>query len=816
MQSPWRQQRRRPPRSCVECRRRKIKCDRNQPCSQCVLSKCRCLYDGGTRNTTSHNPPQPGLSLPGSGSGSVLASAGNQTGGSGLHVHQQPAAVVPDPSSLPLTVGLTEVLRFHDRPPGMRSLDPDEIRESKSNEDEFRGRLTSRLRSLEEWLSKYGAQVVAATGMTPDLGSSRSRDFSHGHGDNNDGNRMALSGLRDGGHLVLHKSRLFGQTHWTNAVHEFKNIAAFMRNEGGSSSETANTTASTAAATVQQVRLLLQQCKNLSQSLKMVRPGRSLSRPESVAPTRDAAESLARLYFSHFEPIFRVLHVPSFWSEWEQYWADPAEATDIRTLKVQLVIAIGSGLTGSDERASSPRDIHQMACRWVFAAQDWLAAPLEKDRLSLDCIQIQCLLMLARQVLSIGSDLCWIAMGTLLRCAIQLGLHRDPKHFTSMSILEAEVRKRLWATILELNIQTSLDSGTPPGISHGDYDTGPPLNVNDEDLLDASTLAGTLEQQPDSVITQTSLQCFLLRNLSDRLGMLHCMNGIGNPLKDEEILSLSAKISNACRDCVLYCQPMQKASEAAKDQRNEADIATFRQAMAQLLLRRFLLVLHRPLAGRIHENALYYHSRKVSFDTAAALLKPVNSIHTSAAFSYLMVHGGGIFRSCLNHVSLALASELLIEMGDLEGRGESGGSSAYRQLLADAVKEVRDLWAKRLRHGDTNVRLHMKLSIVLGLVGKTGGEEERGGGGSVGGGNESQTLPQQHMAMSAKESLEICIDLIRKSYYDTSIIGSGSRTGEQMELSDYSFDLGDNVFHTSTFGIGSPGGGAFDSNVLLF
>lgn len=108
---------------------------------------------------------------------------------------------------------------------------------------------------------------------------------------------------------------------------------------------------------------------------------------------------------------------------------------DMTTLKVQLVIAIGSGLSGGTALPPSSKDAHHIACQWVFAAQDWLAAPLEKSRLNLDCIQIQCLLMLARQVLSIGNDLCWVAMGTLLRCAMQLGLHRDPKHFPSMSIL---------------------------------------------------------------------------------------------------------------------------------------------------------------------------------------------------------------------------------------------------------------------------------------------------------------------------------------------------------------------------------------------
>lgn len=382
---------------------------------------------------------------------------------------------------------------------------------------------------------------------------------------------------------------------------------------------------------------------------------------------------------------------------------------------------------------------------------------------------------------------------------------------------EAEVRKRLWATILELNIQTSLDSGTPPGISCSDFDTGPPSNVNDEDLLDASTTASTLKQQPDKVTTQTSLQRFLLRNLPDRLRMLHCMNGIGNPLKDEEILSLSARIGKACRDCVPYCQSIQRGSEVAEDERSEADIVTFRQAMAQLLLRRFLLVLHRPLAGRINENALYYHSRKFSFDTAAALLKPVNSANASATFSHLMLRGGGMFRSCLNHVSLALASELLIEIGDMEEGGERGGSSAYRQLLANAVKEVRDLWAERLRRGDTNVRLHMKLSIVLGLVEKEEDEDERGDGGRVNDENGGGTSTQQRMTMSAKESLEACIGLIKRSYSDSSITGNeGHSENEQMDFSDHSFDLGGDIFQTSELGMGLLGGGAFSSNVLLF
>lgn len=36
--------RRRPALSCLECRRRKIKCDRNDPCAHCVSAKTYCTY----------------------------------------------------------------------------------------------------------------------------------------------------------------------------------------------------------------------------------------------------------------------------------------------------------------------------------------------------------------------------------------------------------------------------------------------------------------------------------------------------------------------------------------------------------------------------------------------------------------------------------------------------------------------------------------------------------------------------------------------------------------------------------------------------
>jgi hypothetical protein len=88
-------------------------------------------------------------------------------------------------------------------------------------------------------------------------------------------------------------------------------------------------------------------------------------------------------------------------------------------------------------------EFRNMVHQWVYAAQTWLSGPLEKDRLNLTGLQVYCLTILARQVFSVGGDLIWISMGSLIHMAIQIGLHRDPKHLPPMSILQAEIRRRL-------------------------------------------------------------------------------------------------------------------------------------------------------------------------------------------------------------------------------------------------------------------------------------------------------------------------------------------------------------------------------------
>lgn len=108
--------------------------------------------------------------------------------------------------------------------------------------------------------------------------------------------------------------------------------------------------------------------------------------------------------------------------------------------------------------------------------------PTSRESVTIRGLQVHCLLLLCRQAYAIDKWANWNSAGSLLRLAISQGFHRDPKSFTRLSAFDAEMRRRIWATILELNVQLSIDAAMPPLISVDDYDTKPPSNLDDEDF----------------------------------------------------------------------------------------------------------------------------------------------------------------------------------------------------------------------------------------------------------------------------------------------------------------------------------------------
>ena len=470
---------------------------------------------------------------------------------------------------------------------------------------------------------------------------------------------------------------------------------------------------------------LLEKCKNMARAAKAERPIQSFMLPDfkSSIPSREVSDQLVHLYLRTFESAYRILHIPSFQKEYTQYWNDPQAASTGFVVKLLLVMAIGSCFY---QDANNDDTLRSLVPQWVYAGQWWLSAPSEKSRLNLAGLQVHCLMLLARQTNALGGDLIWISAGSLLRTAFNMGLHRDPKYFPKMSTFYSELRRRLWATILEMAIQSSVDSGMPPLISLQDFDCEPPSNIDDAEIDEATKTSPA--SKPSSYFTQTSIQITLLKSLPTRLEVARLINDFRVDPSYDKVLRLGADITNACRESALIMQsylssPIQQDSTRSTE---------FHKNLLDLFTRRYLLTLHRPFAIKAKTDPRFYFSRKVCLESAMTIISYIGDLAPTSNvqddFSCLMVRGRGAFKDVMFHdAAIAICLELITQLEEEASNGSSNAAltqpstinklaRSAREPIIQAVKLMVELAARRIALGETNVKGHVLLSAALAQI----------------------------------------------------------------------------------------------------
>ena len=187
--------------------------------------------------------------------------------------------------------------------------------------------------------------------------------------------------------------------------------------------------------------------------------------------------------------------------------------------KPSLLLAIGA-------TTSANFSLRDSAIRWIYEAQTWPSGPVLKSRLNFESMPSSILLLIACETAGVGQGHVWISAGSLLRAAVYMDLHRDLKLLPRCTSLTAEMRQRLWNTILEIALQSSMASGGPLLISMKDFDTEPPENLDDNQLIVQDPVP---KLDPESM--QISVAIAVRRTLSVRLEVTRCLNSLGPPLR---------------------------------------------------------------------------------------------------------------------------------------------------------------------------------------------------------------------------------------------------------------------------------------------
>ncbi|CAG8250370.1 unnamed protein product [Penicillium salamii] len=685
-------------RSCTECRRRKIKCDRKDPCTHCVATQLRCIYKGYRDYPASPSYNTETVSEIRNPEHSSSRLAQRMMGKSPLAQDWQPSLTPAIRSPGPTATG-TQIdfnsSNLNERNPSCHTNTP-----SQNFAD-----LLSRVEALEKSSLQKPAGSLSET------------------------NRSCLQRPShiESSEWIFSKTRIMRWSLWMG--------------------------------TAKEVGDLLRRSKDIARRFKAWRPSRSSMNPQIdlVTPPRDQADIMANLYLGSFESTHRVLHIPSFWAEYETFWDNPASASIELRLKILLVIGIGSSIHPDGTDIGFRHTVH----RWVYAAQAWLSGPLEKDRLGISALQIDCLTIIARQIFSIGADLVWTSMGTLVHKAMQINLHRDPKHLSGMSVLQAEVRRRLWATIVEMTVQAALDSAVPPNLPESD--TMPPANIDDEEIGNSPS---DCPSHPMSTYTATSVQLLLLESFPTRLRILQILTSLSPKISYLDVIALSSELMNAL---AAYQKFFKEAANS--------DLIPLKQNILDYLVRRFMIPLHCPFMNKARTIPLLSSSTKFSLDAAMTLLSPEPDAKTSR----LMAIGGGIFREGIWCAMTVVSIELLAQVESQRLDGTLHRNHSYIEMLKKAVHELLTFSAERIRQGETNIKGHMFISMIIAQV------EAKQSGADC----------ELSIARGAKDSLDFCHSLLLKLADSASLVHSSDSAvagvnvdgGDTEFLSGFDLDL---------------------------
>ena len=427
----------------------------------------------------------------------------------------------------------------------------------------------------------------------------------------------------------------------------------------------------------------------------------------TLLPAREQADMLVNLYRENFEFCSRIIHFPTFLKRYAQLWEQPETTPSSFIASVLAICAVASAF--APQSALEGVGIKDTAVKWIDAVRAWLQKQDTMSQATIACMQVQCLLLLASGMKWIASENSWLSAGALMRMAIAAGLHRDPADFPKISPFWAEIRRRMWYTILELDLQLSFDHGRPQHFSADDFDCGLPANINDEKLEE------NMEQPPvpqsDSSLTDVSAQRLLAKSWALRNRVCRLSNKIVFDTPYETILKLDSELNGL----------LQEAKRVSGREANDC-----RKFFLDDQIYKAIIALHHTHTARATYDPRFLYSRQVTVETSVTVLsKALSSPHDAGGeeaprlFDIL----ANICRTNLAGSVQNLSRELLIQAKQYQSMADGTQPMATaqwnqgrQQILIDLVEKSIAAFRAVLGTDEKGHRISSWLHIATSLA----------------------------------------------------------------------------------------------------
>lgn len=213
----------------------------------------------------------------------------------------------------------------------------------------------------------------------------------------------------------------------------------------------------------------------------------------------------------------------------------------------------------------------------------------------------------------------WVMGGMIVRLALRMGYHRDPKHYPNITPFQGELRRRVWAFVRMADTLLSFHVGLPSMVRSADCDTALPRNLYDEEFG-----KGITALPPSRPVTEATPISYM--NTKARLAIIF-----------GDIVEQTGSVNSTCYDAVMKLDsklrearastPLHLRMQSMEDSRMDPAMLIMQRYNLELLYHKSLCVLHRKFLGRARTNHRYTHSRCACVDSSLELMRHQTILH---------------------------------------------------------------------------------------------------------------------------------------------------------------------------------------------
>ncbi|KAF5247334.1 hypothetical protein FANTH_6425 [Fusarium anthophilum] len=430
-------------------------------------------------------------------------------------------------------------------------------------------------------------------------------------------------------------------------------------------------------------------------------------------PTRPVVDRLVSRYFNSFEMSPAVLHSVEFLNEYEKFWGDPPGASPLWLGLLFTIMCLATQFekccldpgVQSSVALSMERDLQKMADSYRLRVGQCLilgnytkGGPYVLETL---------MLYIAAGVFS-NSDAeidIWMLTGNMVQIALHMGYHRDPKHFKGMSSFAAEMRRRVWATLVEMDLGLSAQMGLPRMIKQWQTDTQQPSNLQDSDF--DKTTVEMPPSRPDTELTPILYRLVKAR-LTETVGYIWDFAADVRPYTFTEVERMDNKLDEA-RKSIPDCLKWHSFARCITDSPQHI----MQKVVLETLFYRAKIVLHRkfmfgPLAN-------FADSKRIVLESALKLLDYQHMLQEETQPFCQLYQERWRVSSLVNHDFLLATSVLLFYLQNTKREGMQISESApMNENILVSLRRSHDIWLQSSNSSKEARKVVKALTVVLG------------------------------------------------------------------------------------------------------